>query len=133
MSIKTLEIKCVSLKDQTLNTGLQRIRLVEGEVFSTYFKSFQHFRQYTDIGVIAEAPKDVEVKKVIPILKMPKVLITEDGQELPLSSVDVPSTPVIPQEPINCEGCDEYTKESAEKTIEDLPKLKEITIEYIEP
>ena len=127
MSIKTSEIQCVSLLDQTLKTGLQIINLVEGEIFTAHFRNPQHFRQYVEIGVLAEAPAGSVDKKIIPVLKMPTVLITEDGQELPLSSVKR----IIPQQPIDCEGYEEYTQDSIDEVLKVLPKLKEIIVERI--
>ena len=65
MGIKTCEIQCVSLLDQTLNTGLEIMNLIEGEIFTAHFRNPKHFRQYVDIGVIMELRTPYDPSSII--------------------------------------------------------------------
>ena len=96
------EVKLKSLKDQTLNTGVETVELIEGEIFRAVFKNQMVVNNLIDVGVIAEVPSIVALTKEIPVVK-PKIdtLFNELGETLPLSSESQESEDFVEVEKTN--------------------------------
>jgi len=89
MSMKTVECKLKSLKDQSLWTGVERLELSAGEVFVGLFIKEANVDGLVNLGVIERVDESVSPYKCIPIIplneEMPTALQNEQGEMLPLS------------------------------------------------
>jgi len=85
-SSTTIEVKLQSLKDQTLNTGVEIVELVQDEIFRAKFKNQVVVDSLISIGVVQTVPSIVALTKRIPVIAAPVILYDEEGNYLPLTS-----------------------------------------------
>ena len=87
-SSTTIEVKLQSLKDQTLNTGVEKVELVKDEIFRAKFKNQMCVDNLIALGgIVQTVPSIVALSKKIPVILPPVILHDVDGNYLPLTSV----------------------------------------------
>lgn len=62
------EVKARSLKDQTLNTGLEVRELIKGEVFLARYKNQQVFECLIELGILQKVSSAEPLQKKIPVV-----------------------------------------------------------------
>ena len=87
MTSTIVEVKLKSLKDQTLNTGIEKVELVKDEIFRAKFKNQMCVDNLIALGgIVQTVPSIVALSKKIPVILPPVILHDVDGNYLPLTS-----------------------------------------------